>query len=170
MGIWRGNVPLSIITILILAFVALLYTERLGSLSSRTIFRIKPCARKNTGKKSVFISRMLRSLHPSTVPLMSDHNLLCEFVGLQMTTLWISMALIMQLMICSTLIRINAVWTTENGCTIARLSLCIRTDRVDFWTGRLLVWRMDGRIRIIGTGSGSLMTAVYRGKLVTVVI
>lgn len=91
MGIWRGNVPLSIITIIILAFIALLYTERLGSLSSRTILRIKPCARKNSGKKSVFSSRKLRSLHPSTVPLMCDHNVVCEFVGLQMTNLWISM-------------------------------------------------------------------------------
>ncbi|KAH6837562.1 trichome birefringence-like protein [Perilla frutescens var. hirtella] len=56
MGIWRGKVPLSIITIIILAFVALLYTERLGPLSSKAIFRIKPCARKSADDKLVDVN------------------------------------------------------------------------------------------------------------------
>ncbi|KAI3447794.1 hypothetical protein Pfo_004459 [Paulownia fortunei] len=55
----RGKVPLSIITIIIcsLAFVALLYTERISSLSSSAIFRFKPCAKRNAAKKSVTDNR-----------------------------------------------------------------------------------------------------------------
>ncbi|KAL7092671.1 hypothetical protein ACP275_12G178000 [Erythranthe tilingii] len=50
----RGKVPLSIITFVFcsLAFLALLYTLRISSFSSSTIFRFKPCANKNAPKKS----------------------------------------------------------------------------------------------------------------------
>ncbi|KAK6152526.1 hypothetical protein DH2020_015161 [Rehmannia glutinosa] len=57
MGNPKPKVPLSIITITIsvLAFLALLYTERISStsFSSSSIFRFKPCAKRNAAKKYV---------------------------------------------------------------------------------------------------------------------
>ncbi|KAK4478458.1 hypothetical protein RD792_013933 [Penstemon davidsonii] len=51
----RGKVPLSIIAIIIcaLAFVALLYTERISSFSSSNILKIKPCPKRNSARKSI---------------------------------------------------------------------------------------------------------------------
>ncbi|XP_042055952.1 protein trichome birefringence-like 3 isoform X1 [Salvia splendens] len=56
MANFRGNVPLALITITILAFAALLYTERLGSLSSAAKLRFKPCARINAVERLVDVN------------------------------------------------------------------------------------------------------------------
>ncbi|KAA8517395.1 hypothetical protein F0562_017688 [Nyssa sinensis] len=48
----RGKLPLPIIItgICALAFITLLYTERISLLSSNTIFKLKPCARRHAAK------------------------------------------------------------------------------------------------------------------------
>ncbi|KAK4392322.1 protein trichome birefringence-like 3 [Sesamum angolense] len=61
----RAKVSLSIITIIVcaLAFLALLYTQRISSLSSSTIFRFTPCAAKRiAAKKSVIDNRNVGAL------------------------------------------------------------------------------------------------------------
>ncbi|KAL9425983.1 hypothetical protein AB3S75_032867 [Citrus x aurantiifolia] len=51
---YRGKLPLSIITVLVCSFaiIALLYTERLSSLSSGSIFKLSSCPKRNHIKKS----------------------------------------------------------------------------------------------------------------------
>ncbi|XP_028205523.1 protein trichome birefringence-like 3 isoform X1 [Glycine soja] len=51
----RGKLPLPIIVITtcVLVFVAILYVERLSFLSSKSIFKFKPCPRKTTKTKSI---------------------------------------------------------------------------------------------------------------------
>lgn len=51
---YRGKLPLSIITVLVCSFaiVALLYTERLSSFSSSSIFKLSSCPKRNHIKKS----------------------------------------------------------------------------------------------------------------------
>ncbi|KAL0336753.1 UNVERIFIED_CONTAM: protein trichome birefringence-like 3 [Sesamum calycinum] len=61
----RAKLSLSIITIIVcaLAFLALLYTQRISSLSSSTIFRFTPCAAKRiAAKKSVIDNRNVGAL------------------------------------------------------------------------------------------------------------
>ena len=50
----RGKLPLPIIiiTVCVLVFIAALYAERFSFLSSRSILKLKPCPRKNTKPKS----------------------------------------------------------------------------------------------------------------------
>ncbi|PIN18070.1 hypothetical protein CDL12_09265 [Handroanthus impetiginosus] len=61
--LYRARISLSIITIIIcgLAVVALLYTERISSLSSSSVFSFKPCSRRHAAKKSVKHNRNLRT-------------------------------------------------------------------------------------------------------------
>ncbi|ESW12836.1 hypothetical protein PHAVU_008G146200 [Phaseolus vulgaris] len=51
----RGKLPLPIIiiTTCVLVFVAILYAERLSFLSSKSIFKFKPCPRQITKPKSI---------------------------------------------------------------------------------------------------------------------
>jgi hypothetical protein len=65
MKVQRGKMPFSIIiiTICVLVFIVVLYAERLSFISSNSIFKFKPCPRKNTKPKSSKLASKMPQLY-----------------------------------------------------------------------------------------------------------